>query len=654
MTSPVEVLRAAPVGCAFDVLPSPSVSRSSSARTALSALKRNDRLLSEGHPQEALAAVMRPLGRPPRDPDLLARLRIARGLALWQSGPPGPARVQVIKGWKRAAFDLTRARALEALARIATSDQDWDDARAALCEATALYRAAGHPGLSRTLQGQANVCRDAGEMDRALALQAEAVEVAREHGAADGLVESLTYRATLLTMAGRFAEARADLMGAWCEGVPAPVRARFHVAAAMLDLTQGDLSSARAALADAESAALQGADPRTRGEVLLLVSDVHLAEGEADAAEAQASLALSYFRAVCDPSGECRSRVRRAHALMAGQRWDEGAREARRALKAAGERRTDLRGLALLTLGRACLRTNPREAAAAFADALALPLPFSFTQAARIGRALAAGAPSEDPAIAQAIDALESRGDRRFLSYCLAELRDRFPQASGVEPLGAGAVPSDPGLSSLAAAAEALQRPEPVEVRVAGALRALRTQLPWWRAALVGRPGLLFHADREQAVPLRESDLASSLCLRGGGPAVVDLGASESWRRHPDRALHGLAWALLAPVGGGRFLYADVREGTGRPGERELSLLAQVARLLAAHVEEPVETDAEPSGLPGVIGRSPAMEALFTSSWGPRPAKGPCTSSARRAPGRSGSRRRSTRGHVVRRAPGFP
>src|SRR5262249_23003164 len=127
---------------------------------------------------------------------------------------------------------------------------------------------------------------------------------------------------------------------------------------------------------------------------------------------------------------------------------------------------------------------------------------------------------------------------------------------------------------------------------------------------LVDRPGLLLHADREQSATLRESDLAWALGRRGGGPTIVDL-AGEPWRRHPHRALHGLAWALVAPVDAGRFLYADLREGSSRPGERELSLLAQVARLLAAHVEEPLETDAEPSRYPGIVGRSAVMETLF-------------------------------------------
>jgi DNA-binding NtrC family response regulator/tetratricopeptide (TPR) repeat protein len=614
LTSPAEVLRAEPFGFVPAAVAVPAAaSRSSSARTALLALKRSDRLLADGHPQAALAAVMRPLGRPPRDPDLLARLRIARGLALWQSGPPGPARVQILKAWKRAAFDLTRARALESLATVALADQDFEEAHAALREATDLYRAAGHAGLARVLQCRAEVWRDAGDLARALEAQDEAVEVAREHGS-DGLVDALTFRATLLTTAGRFADARADLVGAWSEDVAAPVRARFHVAAAMLDLTQGDLPAARAALAQAEAAIAQGGDARTRGEVHLLVSDLHLAEGDAEPAEAQAALALSCFRSVCDPSGECRSRVRRAHALLAAQQAEEGLREARRARKAAGERRSDLRGLALLTLGRACLRLSPRDAAAAFGEALRLSLPFSFTQAARIGLALASGAPADDAAVLAALDALESRGDRRFLSYCLVELRERFPSAGTAEPLGPGSLTPDPGLVCLGAAAEALQGGEPVAVRLAGALEALRAEVPWWRAALVAQPGVLLRADRDQAASLRTGDLATALAARGRGPAVVDLAGSDCWRRHPDRALHGLAWAMLAPVGQDRTLCLDFREGAPRPGDRELGLLVQIARLLASHLDEPassVDTGDEPAALPGIIGRSPVMEALF-------------------------------------------
>jgi DNA-binding NtrC family response regulator/tetratricopeptide (TPR) repeat protein len=613
LTSPslVEDLRVAESDSAAEAV-SPSPVRCSSARAALSALKRSDRLLALGRVPDALAAVLRPLGRPPRDPDLLCRLRIARGLALWQSGPSAPARLQIVKAWRRAAFDLTRARALEALAVIAVGDQAWDEAHTAVREAIAIYRHAGHPALARALQCQAQVHRDAGRLELALVAQDEAVESARRLPSANGLVDALTFRATLLTLAGRLADARADLGGAWCEDAPAPVRARFHVARAMLDLTQGDLSAARGALEDARHAVADGADARTRGEVLLLLSDLHLAEGEGVAAEAKAAEALTEFRAVSDAAGECRSRVRRAHALLAGRCSDDAVREARRALKTAGGRE-DLRGLALLTLGRACLRRSAEDAAAAFAEALRLALPGSLLEAARIGNAVASGAPPDDPTIVRALDALEACGDRRILSYCLADLRERFPQPGQAEPIGAGQVATDPGLSCLAAAAEALQGPQPLVERLASSLRALRPAIPWWRAAIVGPAGVSLRADRDAAADLRATDLAALLAGRGHGPAIVDLTASETWRRHPDCALHGLTWALLVPAGTGRMLYLDLRAGMRRPGGRELDLLSQLGRLMSSHLEQPAEScsSEEPHALPGIIGRSPAMEALY-------------------------------------------
>ncbi len=609
--SPVDVLCVREPELAWEAEPGAPVRRSS-GRAALGALERSDRLLAEGRPQDALAAVLRPLGRPPRDPDLLCRLRVARGLALWHSGPAAPARLQVVKAWKRAAFDLTRARALEALAVIAAGDQKWDESHAAIREAIVLYRKAGHRALVRALTCQAQVLRDTGQLERALEVQDEAVECARQAPSANGLVDALTFRATLLTVAGRLEEARADLGGAWCEDAPAPVRARFHVARAMLDLTQGDLSAARGALEDAREALVDGADARTRAEVLLLFSDLHLAEGEGAAAEAKAVEALAEFRAVSDVAGECRSRVRRAHALLASHSPDEAMREARRAVKAAGAGRADLRGLALLTLGRVCLRRSVQEAASAFAEALRLSLPASLLEAARIGSAVACGAPADAPAIARALDALESRGDRRILSYCLADLRERFPQPGQAEPIGPGRLAADPGLSSLVAAAEALQGSQPLGERLVSALRAVRPAIPWWRAALVGS-GVSLRADRDAVHDLRPGHLASLLAARGQGPALVDLRACETWRRHPDCALHGLTWALLAPAGGDRTLYADLRAGSGRPGERELDLLAQLGRLLSSQLDEPLEPSSpeETPALAGVIGRSPAMEALY-------------------------------------------
>ena len=60
------------------------------------------------------------------------------------------------------------------------------------------------------------------------------------------------------------------------------------------------------------------------------------------------------------------------------------------------------------------------------------------------------------------------------------------------------------------------------------------------------------------------------------------------------RALNGLAWALdRARRGRGRALHADLRAGARPPGERGAGLpFAQLARLLAAHLDEPAEAAA--------------------------------------------------------------
>jgi DNA-binding NtrC family response regulator/tetratricopeptide (TPR) repeat protein len=594
-------------------LPSREPARACTSRAAVAALRRSDQLCSAGRPDEALAAVMRPLGRPPRDPDLLTRLRIARGTASWLAGPPGAARVHIDKALRRAGCGLTRARALEAGARMLLADQRWDEARGLLAEAIGLYRAAGHPGLCDALQLLAQAARDAGDLAAAVATQGAAVACAREAGVPHRSSDTLTFRATLLTLAGRLAEAAADLEDARPgEDAPAPVRARWSGARAMLELTQGDLPAARAALVEAQAGVAEGVDPRTRAEVLLLVSDLCLADGEHAAAELEAARALAEFRTVGDTAGECRSRVRRAHALLGAGEADEALREARRALKATGER-ADLRTLGLVTLGRIQLRSGPEDARRAFAEVEGHePAGSSLGAAARIGHAIARGAGAGDAVVQSALRTLEERGDRRILSYCLADLRALSHGEMPEVPIAARPIEADPVVGCLVAAAEALAGSEPMPARMSAALHALRPALSWWRAAIVDRPGFSLRADRAEPLPLRPHDLAARLAARGGGPAVVDLRASEAWRRDPECALHGLAFALLVPVGAARTLYVDTRDPHAAPDERALDLLAQLARLMAPHLEAPPEapdTEERPS-LPGIVGRSEAMESL--------------------------------------------
>jgi DNA-binding NtrC family response regulator/tetratricopeptide (TPR) repeat protein len=578
----------------------------------VAALRRSDRLCTAGRPDEALAAVMRPLGRPPRDPDLLTRLRIARGTAGWLAGPPGPARVHIDKALRRAGCGLTRARALEAQARILVADQAWEEARGLLAEAIALYRAASHPALCDALQLLAQTARDAGDLAAAIATQGAAVACSRETDAAHRLCEALTFRATLLTLAGRLADARDDLEAAQpTDGGPAPVRARWSGARAMLELTQGDLPAARVALLDAQAVIAEGVDPRTRAEVLLLVSDLCLADGEFGAAELEAARALAEFHAVGDTAGESRSRVRRAHALLGAGQADEALRDARRALKASGVR-GDLRTLALVTLGRIQLRTSAADARRSFAEAEEQePAGTSLGAAARIGRAIAHGATAAAPEVQSALHALEERGDRRILSYCLADLRSLFGALQPEAAIESHAIKADPLVGCLVTAAEALAVEAPIRERVAAALDAVRPAIAWWRAAIVESAGFSLRADRAQPVPLRADELAVRLAARGGGPAVVDLRASEAWRRDPECALHGLAFALLVPAGPSRTLYVDTRDPLVAPGERALDLMTQLGRLLAPHLVEPLEDpEPDPPSLPGIVGRSPAMEAL--------------------------------------------
>jgi transcriptional regulator with AAA-type ATPase domain/tetratricopeptide (TPR) repeat protein len=587
--------------------------RASSARAAVAALRRSDVLCLAGRPDEALAAVMRPLGRAPRDPDLLARLRIARGTASWLSGPPGPARIHIEKALRRAGSGLTRARALEARARILSAEQRWDEARALLSEAIPLYRAAAHPGLCDALQLLAQTARDAGDLASAIATQGAAVTSACATGAANRIAEALTYRATLLTLAGRLADARSDLdLARPEEQAPAPLRTRWSGARAMLELTEGDLPAARAFLVEAQAGIAEGVDPRTRAEVLLLLSDLCLADGEHGLAEAEAARALAEFRAVGDVAGECRSRVRRAHALLGAGRPDDALREARRALKASGAR-GDLRALALLSLGRIQLRSSAPDARASFAAAAEHePAGSSLGAAARIGQAVACGANAAAPAVQAALRVLEERGDRRILSYCLGDLKALGGVEAADAPIPARSVDPDPVVACLVTAAEVLAGEASAGERVAAALAAVRPALSWWRAAVVGEGGFGLRADRAQPAPLRPDELAVRLAARGGGPAVVDLRASEAWRRDPECALHGLAFAWLVPAGPARVLYVDTRDPSMASGERALDLLVQLGRLLAPHLAAPPDdpgTD-DPPALPGLVGRSAPMEAM--------------------------------------------
>ena len=354
-----------------------------------------------------------------------------------------------------------------------------------------------------------------------------------------------------------------------------------------------------------------------------------LAGAEVAAAEAAAAEALHLFSLVGEARGCCRSRVRRAHALITLRRADEATAEAHRALAEAGQR-DGLRALAGVTLARALLRRKPAEAARACERVLQLSAGRpAFSGVARFGRALALHGHGH-PEVGDALAAIEAWGDRRVLAYCLADVRQfggrlaigfptapRPPVAWVSEPACVVAPScviepaSDPTAAALVDAAHAMAGDGPWADRWAGAARALVRIVPWCRAACVGDVALELRWDREHPSPLGDDDLARVLAPRATSVVAVDLLAENELKTHPTRALFGLGTALMAPMGED-VLYFDLREDKGAPSARQLGAVAELARLLSCFPADAATVGdvKESVAIPGLIGRSAAMQEL--------------------------------------------
>jgi DNA-binding NtrC family response regulator/tetratricopeptide (TPR) repeat protein len=408
---------------------------------ALLALEELDALFGLMRHAEAVGVATRALRRRPPDGDLEARLRVARGHALWSLGRISAGVAEVRKGLLRATADLTLARARETLGLFAWKEQELADAAAHLASARQLYtKTSSRDGLVRTLEKEGAVLRDADRLADALRVQTLRVEIASTTTRLDAVARALSDRGSLLVVMGRWAQARLDLDRA-CDLFARVSDPREHtlagVSRAALDLATGNSGAARAELTHAQRVdEACGRDPRSQAEILLGLADVDLAEGDAQAAEDSLGEALSLLNLVRDRVGECRARFRRSHVLLALARPPEAVREARRALRlACWPGRTDLRGAAELALGRALLHARRAEAAEAFDRALALSAPRpAVARLARFGRALARGAARDDPETREALAAIEAWGDRRLLAGCLQDLdrlRGEGPRAAG-------------------------------------------------------------------------------------------------------------------------------------------------------------------------------------------------------------------------------
>ena len=112
--------------------------------------------------------------------------------------------------------------------------------------------------------------------------------------------------------------------------------------------------------------------------------------------------------------------------------------------------------------------------------------------------------------------------------------------------------------------------------------------------------------------PLAADDLARAVARESSGPCVVDL-TRETWAREPSRVLDQLAGALMAPIAPHAAVYVDFRQSDGgAPDENGLALLVEFLRLLAVRPLELAEPEAPADEeFPGIIGRCPAMRAMF-------------------------------------------
>jgi DNA-binding NtrC family response regulator/tetratricopeptide (TPR) repeat protein len=585
-------------------------------------LEEIDALFGLRRHSDALAVATRALRRRCLDADLEARLRVARGQALWGLGRVAAAAREVDAALRRASAELTRARAHEALGAFAWKEQDLEAAASQLARAADLYaRTGSRDGLVRTLEKQAAVLQDAAAFDEALRVQTRRLEMASTTTRFDAMACASNDRGSLFVLLGRWREAREDLARAADLFRRVSDPREFTLAGVQgtaLALAAGDLPGAREALAKARDAEpAQRSDPRTLGETLLFAADVELADGAAAAAAESLAQALGLFGLLRDGVGECRARYRLSHVLLALGRPQEAVQEARRALRiACWPRRSDLRAWSELALGRALLRASRPEAAAAFERALGLagtrPV---VALLARFGSALARRGGAERPELRDALAAVEAWGERRLLAYCFADLRDltgeRRPLAAC--PQGRPAPPSSLCATArvVADAAVAFAAAGSFGTRWCEAMQSLRPLLTWQRAALVSdSSGLVLRSGENQAARLEDDDLARWAVARSGQREVVDLAADPELASHPTRLLRGLRWAVVLPVGDGSTLYLETREGDAEPAGRQLDALRQVARLFAGGAQEDAG-DEPPAQFPEIVGRCPAMEGLF-------------------------------------------
>ena len=379
----------------------------------------------------------------------------------------------------------------------------------------------------------------------------------------------------------------------------------------------GRPAPARAArIAAARDRMAERGNVRGLAETLLLASDLHLAARQPEDADRTALESLDLYRVVRDAEGQCRSRTRRAHALIELGRVGDAAAEARRALASAAPS-APRPGRARASRARpGAAARGPRRGrgrrSTARRDGGRAAIPRS-RRRRRSGRALARRGARGDETVRAGLAGLEALGRSPRCSPSASPIspscapRRRSWRRTLAAERAAEAAPS----YAVTAAAAALLADGAWADRWVAAMRALRPALPWWRAALVARPSARSCA----ATSIGAVPAAAAATWPGTSPPPAPPGWSASTPASGPRTRPACSTACgrrsLAPAWPGATLYVDLREGI-RPPEGT-SALADVARLLACRPPDPAPSPADAAAFPGIVGACPALRDLLAT-----------------------------------------
>ena len=385
--------------------------------------------------REAADAARRGLGLRPAGEEA-ARLRLLLGHALWSLGEVARGEAEVERALVEGEAPRLRARCRELLGLFAWKRGEHTRADAELSAASELYAALPcWEGTASVLARRAGLLADRGEFRSALAACDLALEAASATTRVDLIAHVRCEKGELLVRTGRWSEGRDELdrAAALYRAIADPREVTLAGRRrARIDLAAGNLEAVREAAQLLSERVDAAPHARLRAEERLLAADVALAEGDAETARDASGEALALCSAARDAEGECRARVRIAHALVSLGSYRRAELEARRALGLAASEGSMLPALAELARGRALLGRGRRdEAVAAFvaAERRSAAVP-GLAHAARLGRLLSQGTPGDAPGVVEALEGLEAWGERRILAECRAEL-GRGPGRTG-------------------------------------------------------------------------------------------------------------------------------------------------------------------------------------------------------------------------------